>query len=225
MSATKPIGTAPDHNPNQEWDDGHNSKKEPEPEDFYLDTEAHIYRRGNRIIPGVTETLQINFGKRIYWNEWYANRGKAVHLAIYYLVRDELNWDTVDERIKPRVEAFQKFLRETGFSVLSSEIQLFSKRYNFAGTIDLILGKHGDPKELILCDIKSSIEPIVELQLGAYSILYAENLKLVKKVCAVELKDNGSYNIKWFKDLKRAQRIFLSCLTVANWRKQYYQNP
>lgn len=188
--------------------------------DFRL-IEGHIYKYGDRTIPGVTATLEANFGNRPYWSEWHAERGKAVHLAIHYLVNNSLNWDSVDERIRPRIEAFQKMLNETGFRVIDSEIKLFSRKYQFAGTIDLELADRED--NWILADIKSSIEPTVELQLAAYSLLWEENYKTkVKKAAAIELKDNGDYNMKWFNDLKRAQRIFLANLTIANWRREKY---
>jgi hypothetical protein len=108
------------------------------PSDFTL-TENHVYKHGNRIIPGVTDTIQANFGKRPWYSEWHAGRGKAVHLAIHYLVNNQLNWETVDKRIKPRVEAFQRFLNETRLQVIDSEVKMFSERYQFAGTMDLVL--------------------------------------------------------------------------------------
>lgn len=189
--------------------------------DFRL-TEGHIYKHGDRVIPGVTETIQANFGNRPYWDEWKAGKGKAVHLAIHYLVQGRLNWDTVDEQIRGRVEAFQKFLNQTRLEVIESELQMFSNRYQFGGTMDLLLSNGS----LIVADIKSHIEPTLEIQLGAYSLLYEENFKKkIKKAVGIQLKDNGSFDLKWYKDITRIQRIFLACLTVANWNKINYPQP
>jgi len=185
--------------------------------DFTFDDSTHTYRLKGRIIPGVTSVLQDNFGTRPYWSEWHANRGKAVHLSIHYMIQNRLDWNTVDERIKARIEAFQKCIKENNFQVEKSEIKLCSNRYRFAGTLDLIL--QGD----ILADIKSSIEPMVDLQLAAYSLLWEENNKTkIKKACAIELKENGNYKLKWVKDIKKSQRIFLASLTVANWKNLNY---
>lgn len=186
--------------------------------DFRL-TEGHIYKIGDKPLTGVTNSLQVNFGRRDYWNEWHAQRGTAVHLAIHYLEENRLNWDTLDERIKPRIEAYQKFRAQTNLTLLHSELSLFSKRYQFAGTIDKVF------EGIIIIDIKGTIEPVVELQLAAYSILWEEKYKTkVKKAAAVELKDNGGFNMKWFTDLKRSQRIYLATLTTANWKIQNYNH-
>ncbi len=193
--------------------------------DLILDEKEHIYRLDGRILPGVTKILEHNFGTRPYWTERSAEKGKALHLAIHYLVTGGVDWNTVNDEIKPKVEAFQKFLKETGYKIIDSEIKLFSQRYQFAGTIDLIL--EGD-RTLILADIKSSIEPMVDLQLGGYSILYNEYTeflpakKKIKKAIAIELKENGNYNLRWVKDLKRSKRIFLSCHAVAGWKSENY---
>lgn len=188
--------------------------------DLKLIEPDHIYKLGDRIIPGVTDTIQANFGTRPWYSEWHAGKGKAVHLAIHYLVTGQLNWDSVDPQIINRVKAFQKFHNETRFSIVESELKMYSERLQFAGTLDLIFSGQG----LILGDIKSHIEPILELQLGAYSLLYEERFKKkIKKACGIQLKDNGDYQLKWYKDVTRIQRIFLASLTVANFKNQHYQ--
>lgn len=185
--------------------------------DFTFDDPSHTYRLKGRIIPGVTEVLQDNFGTRPYWTPRKAEEGKALHLAIHYLVQNRLNWNTVDESIKQRIKAFQKYMKEINPKIEKSEIKLCSNRYRFAGTMDLIL------EGGILGDIKSSVEPTVDLQLAAYSLLWEENNKTkIKKACAIELKEDGNYKLKWIKDIKKLQRIFLATLTVANWKNLNY---
>jgi len=185
-----------------------------------LDQETHTYKVNNRILPGVTSVLQAVDGVKPYWNEWHANKGRAIHHAIHLHVQNKLDWSTVDDRIKGRVEAFQLFMSEAGYTVIESEMKLYSKRYQFAGTLDLWVT---DGKYNIIIDIKPpSPEPIVELQLAAYSLMLLENQKniVIKRAAAVCLKDNGRYTLKWVKELMRSQRIFLACLTVANWQKE-----
>lgn len=185
--------------------------------DLKLIEPNHVYKLGDRIIPGVTDTIQANFGNRPWYDEWHAGKGKAVHLAIHYLVTGQLNWDTVDSQIVGRVRAFQKFHNETRLPIIESELRMYSKRYQVAGTLDLMF----EEKVLILGDIKSYIEPILEIQFGGYSLLYEENFKKkVKKACAIQLKDNGDYNLKWWKDVTKLQRLFLANLTMANWARE-----
>lgn len=190
--------------------------------DLKLIEPEHVYKLGDRTIPGVTDTIQANFGTRPWYSEWHAGKGKAVHLAIHYLVTNQLNWRTVDSKIESKIKAFQKFLAETGFKVVDSELKLFSKRHQFAGMIDLILKDQNE--RLIIADIKSSIEPTAILQLAGYSLLYDENYspRKANKAYVIELKDSGDYKLQVVQNLKQKQRIFLACLTVANWRNQHY---
>lgn len=187
-----------------------------------FDESTHTYKVANRPVPHVTGILKDIFGTEPWYKEWYANRGKAIHYAIHLMVNNNLDWNSLDKRIEPRIVAFERFLKDSKYQVLYSEIMLYHKAWNFAGTIDLILY---DPinKKLILADIKSSFEPKSYLQNGGYSILHDYNFKKkIWKSCIVELKDDGMYDLKWVPDLKEAERVFLSCLMLYNWTKKYH---
>lgn len=187
---------------------------------LHLDPEHHVYTFEKRVVPGVTSILQDNFGVKPYWSDWHAKKGIAIHQAISLLVRDELNWQSVDPRITGRIKAFERFIRETKYEVLQSEVSLFSSRYQFAGTLDLVVSDGAvNP---ILIDIKPpSAEPIVDLQLAAYSLLLEEEgTYKIKRAACVCLKDNGYYSMKWVADLKRSQTVFKACLSVSNWQKE-----
>jgi len=185
-----------------------------------LEPEAHVYTVENRVVPGVTSILQDNFGVKPYWSEWHAQKGRAIHQAIHLLVLGQLDWSSIDVRIKGRIEAFQKFVLETGYEVVCTELSLFSELWRFAGTLDLIVDD--GLKHKILIDIKPpSAEPIVDLQLAAYSLLLNENGEpTTKRAACVCLKDNGHYSMKWVDNLAHSQRVFLACLTVSNWQQQ-----
>ena len=194
-----------------------------------LDEKEHIYRFGNRVVPNVTSILQSNFGVKPYWNEKSRQKGLAIHKCIHMHEKKEINsetidWLTVDERIRGRLQGYIRFIRETGYTVIRSEMQLFSKRYQFAGTLDLWVR---DPKlernGNIIVDIKPpSPEPIVELQLAAYAMILQENTGTnIKRATAVCLKDNGRYSLKWVHNLKHAQTVFKACLSVSNWKNEY----
>lgn len=186
-----------------------------------LEPEAHVYTVENSVVPGVTSILQDNFGVKPYWSEWHAQKGRSIHQAIHLLVLDQLDWSSVDPRIKGRIEAFQKFILETGYRVVCTELSLFSELWRFAGTLDLIV--EDGAKDKILIDIKPpSAEPIVDLQLALYALLYDENgmPPKIKRAACVCLKDNGYYSMKWVENLKHSKRVGLACLTVSNWQQQ-----
>lgn len=185
-----------------------------------LEPEAHVYTVENRVVPGVTSILQDNFGVKPYWSERAAQKGRMIHLAIAKLVKDELDWESLDSRILGRVKAFERFIRETGYIVLQSEVSLFSSRYQFAGTLDLVV--IDSDADHILIDIKPpSAEPIVDLQLALYALLLEEEgTYKIKHAACVCLKDNGYYSLKWVENLKHAKRVGLACLTVSNWQQK-----
>jgi hypothetical protein len=180
-----------------------------------FDADKHIYRIGNRPVVSVTQVISGVFGKRFWYEDFYAGKGRAVHAAVSYYVNGELEDYDLDDRILGQIEAFKKFLFETGFNAIESEKHLYSKRYNFAGTPDLLLKSTVD---MVLADIKASIEPIVNLQMAGYSLLYQEIKINPKRFCAIRLKPDGNYNLYWVKDIKNMQRMFLACLSVYNFK-------
>lgn len=189
-------------------------------ETLTFNSKTHTYRVNGRKLTSVTQAIKDNFGEPPWYNDYNAAKGIALHQAIHFYNMGTLDQRTLNKEIRGKFEAYKLFRAQTRFQVIDSEIQLYSKKYNFAGTID-IAGEPWDSSNLTIIDIKSSIEPKVEIQLGGYSILYSEHRgRVVNRAAALELKNDGSYNIKWFKDLKRARRIFLATLTISNWMNE-----
>ena len=173
--------------------------------------------------PHVTSIIKNQIKTPLYYNERDAQKGTAVHKVINLFVRNRLDLDSVDPRIINRLKAFELFLAHTNMKVLHSELSLSSRKYQFCGTMDLVLK---DGKDLIIADIKSTIEPIADLQIAAYKLLWEEDRgynskSKITKCCAIQLKDDGFYTIRWIEDLKRTERIFLAFLAVDNWKKTY----
>lgn len=192
------------------------AKAQPE---FTFDPEAHVYRIDGAPVPSVTKIIGAIVPRRFNPGDWYLERGRAIHHAIHLMAKGTLDWNSVDPRILPRVQAVQKFLAETEFQIAESEIALFSYRMRYAGTVDAILtGDSGS--HAILTDFKSSLEPQVELQLGAYSLLMEEcRGRKIRTALALELKDNGNYNCRWVQapDIRRAENVFKAMLSSYGW--------
>ena len=186
--------------------------------EFRYYPKKHLYTINGRPVPSVTQIIRGIFGEFNNPNaEWYMQRGSAVHLAIHLEINNKLDWNTVDPRITGYINAFHKFLKETGYKTHISECQMFSKQLQFAGTADVVLKDEKD--KLILADFKSSIDPVVDLQLGGYSLLWTQNYSnVIKKMCAIELNESGQYKLRWVEDAYRAERIFMCCLQLYNWK-------
>lgn len=184
--------------------------------DLIFNADDHSYWIGDRRLPGVTETISRLAPHRDV-GEWYLQRGSAVHAAVALALKDELDPESVDERISGRIDAVLKFLSDTGMTPTFLEKPLVSTKYQFAGTLDYF-GKDPVGKRT-LADWKGSLSPHVEPQMGAYSLLLSESGETCDQAVAVETHDDGTYRCRWFdkRDIRIAQQTFLAFLTASNW--------
>jgi hypothetical protein len=186
-----------------------------------FDEGTHTYRLGDVVVPSVTQIIRAVLPG---WeaSDWYKQRGRAMHHGCRLLAAGKLDWSSVDEQILPRLKACEKFFADckgygkTALRPSLSEHALASKKYMFAGTLDLVLNQD------TIVDYKSSIEPQVRVQLGGYSLLLQENYPdwPFANGFAVELRDNGSYGTIVLNkhELRRAAMTFLACLSVFNFK-------
>ena len=188
-----------------------------------FDEATHAYAIGGRPVPSVTQVIgRVLPGFSA--GEWYLRRGRAVHHGCRLADAGTLDWDSVAPEIIGRIHAWQRFKDESSFQPIIVERPLWSARYRFAGTMDRGLVRGND---VALCDLKSTIEPQVAIQLGGYSLLWRENKRELKaplptQAVAVELRDDGTYRTKWLNEhgLRRAEQTFLACLTVYNFKAE-----
>ena len=176
----------------------------------------HSYWIGDRRLPGVTETIS-RLAPHRNVDEWYLQRGAAVHAAVALALKDELDPESVDERITGRINSVLKFLSDTGLTPTFLEKPLVSTRYQFAGTLDYF-GNTPDGKR-VLADWKGSLAPQVEPQMGAYALLLEESGHTCDMAVAVETHDDGKYRCRWFdkRAVRAASQTFLAFLTTKNW--------
>lgn len=188
--------------------------------------EDHSYWLGERRLPGVTETISRLAPHRDV-DEWYLQRGSAVHAAVALSLQGELDPESVDPRIQGRIDSVMQFIRDTALTPVLLETKLVSTRHQFAGTLDF-LGKTPSG-EHILADWKGSLSSQVELQMGAYFLLLTEAKHTCSQAVAVETHDDGTYRCRWFlaKDLRIAALNFQAFLTTTNWltRHNFKPNP
>ena len=180
-------------------------------------TEDHRYILDGREIPGVTRVIR-RFCPAFRVDDWYLERGKAVHSGIELALRGELDPESVDDRIKGRIEAAMLFLAENNLTPVTLEAGMASRSFRFAGTLDCIAV---DPKgKQIICDWKGSVDAASQVQLGGYRVLARANGYSPSAVVAVETRDDGSYKAHWTlgRELLRAGSVFLNMLSVANWQ-------
>lgn len=188
-----------------------------------FDEPSHTYKIGGFSVPGVTSVIgSVLPGWKA--SEWHLQRGKATHLACHFLDAGKLVWESVDPEILPRVQAWQKFRADFPATVVASETPLGHRLLQYAGTLDRIFDYGG---ELVLCDIKNSVSPMVRLQLAFYSMAWKANRRTtISRAVAVELRDDATYRCLWIekKQLRQHEQEAMALLTVYNFAKTYGLN-
>jgi hypothetical protein len=132
-----------------------------------------------------------------------------VHRAAALSLTGSLDMDTVDERIKGRVESTIKAVSQFKWMPFAIE-QMMAHPFGFAGTPDLIT-QCGT-----LADWKGTIEACAEIQLGFYSLLCRENKMMIRKLCAVKVQDSGEYKVEFY-DQRRAEGLAMACFSMYGW--------
>ena len=183
--------------------------------------EDHSYWIGERRLLSVTQALHI-LDDRPKIDPWYLQRGTFIHKATEYLDRDELDLQTLDDRILPYFNAYVKFREDTRFAVTDIEYPLYHPEYFYAGKIDR-LGFLNN--RLVLVDLKSGTKAKVdELQIAAYWELCRANHNdernlNVKDAFVLYLKEDSNYSIVKIERPRLLLPIFLACLTVIRFKE------
>jgi hypothetical protein len=76
--------------------------------------------------------------------EHHATRGKYAHRAIELYCAGKLDLTTIDDVIKPYLDAFKKFISESGAKVHATEQMVYHPAYKYAGTYDLLISLPGE---------------------------------------------------------------------------------
>jgi hypothetical protein len=126
------------------------------------------------------------------------NRGSAVHSIIE-------SWKTISEVVgkegpyKNYAMAFQDWLDDHDVEVLESERTVVSRKYGYAGTLDMLAEVNG---RRTLIDVKTgkAIYPEVHLQLSAYSQALEEILEAPDSTAVLLLTEEGKYTYEKGKD-------------------------
>jgi hypothetical protein len=184
-----------------------------------FDSIEHRYSLRGRPLAGVTSVLK--WAGRYEGEEFYTDfareRGRAVHAATHYADDDDLG--EFDPRIRPYIDAYRLWKRETGFESIYREIALAHTFHRYAGTMDILGFISG---ELALIDIKTGQwQPAYDLQLGAYAELAEANgIGKPDRAFTLLLKKDGRYAIAPMKQtLYHAREAFIADL--RKYRKEH----
>ena len=183
-----------------------------------FDPQLHAYQLDGRELPSVTTVLQrAGLVDGAWFTEQATLRGTYVHLATELHAAGTLDPDSVDPVVQPYLDAYMRFLRESGAVWAAVEQRLGDDVLGYAGTIDRV-GSIGD--QPVIVDIKTGPpQPWHALQLAAY-------LQLVKRRWApwqrygLWLQKNGSYRLKHYSG-RSDYSVFQAALTLAQFKEAH----
>lgn len=91
-------------------------------------------------------------------------------------------------------DAFLKWIKELDITIVENEKTVFSEKYGYAGTLDLLVRINGN-KETTLVDVKTGkdIYPESALQVSAYRNALEEQGIEIKECAVLLLMENGTY--------------------------------
>jgi len=153
--------------------------------------------------------------------------GHQVHEWINQFIKsvmngtDEPSMDGLEQEVINGVMGFLKWYEQHTIEFLNTEKIVYSKKYNYVGTFDVLMKVDG---VLTLADFKTgkSIYPETKLQLAAYHLALKEEIKLnIKQYLILHFnKEDGTFETVSYKPNKESFEMFVNILKL----KRYLAN-
>lgn len=190
-----------------------------------FDVEDHAYSVKGVRLPSVTQIMGTQFPLNVPKErlEFARQMGRAIHSATELYDRGDLDFDTVDPRVVPYLEAWIKFLRETSCKVVSVEERVMHPFLRYAGTLDRTVRMAGIASLCVLDLKRPVLGPRVGVQLAAYAGAYNQGKARPDQVLrrfGIQLRADGNYRLHEYKD-GADWSVFIAALTIHNWRQQH----
>ena len=141
-------------------------------------------------------------------------RGSEVHAAIEAIVYGYLDESALFEDVVPRIEAYRRFIKESGYETVRTEIEVVHAAWRYQGHPDTVgwLGK-----TRMILDWKNTdsvqLQP-ASLQLAAYRAAWnAQHPTEPVNACAVvQLRGDGTYGIHEVNVAEAEPLWFAACM-------------
>jgi len=183
-------------------------------------------------VPSIDEiTLQDNHTKArfAHYNakKSAADIGTLGHKWCEQYIKGENPITPVNPQLKAITDAFLEWMKNNKVEFLKSEIKIYSKKYNYAGTMDFEAMVNG---KLVLGDIKTSgaIYPEMRMQTAAYRQTRQEETgQIYDHQLIIRLgkfpKEDGTpdFEVSEFNEFEKDIRGFIGALILSNRLSEY----
>jgi hypothetical protein len=181
---------------------------------------THTYRHGDKVVPSVTQLLGRLHSFGMVPADVLAAacaRGTFVHTLCQFHDEGDLDGSSVGE-YQGYLDAWVNFCDAYKAEWFGVELQGYSERYGYAGTMDRYGVLNGSP---FVIDIKTSLSshPVWNMQLTAYRQLLAETVDAkwaLARLGTVQLRPDGTYKLIEWSD-PDAWPAFLALISLINW--------
>lgn len=179
--------------------------------------ENHQYFLDTRPIDGLTSTLKEG-GLIRSSDEFYMNRGTAVHLATELFDKGTLDEETVDPRIRGYLESWKRFRKDQNYQPVYIEYEIYHPQLMVASKVDRIP----------LLDIKTgSPEPwhILQVAFQWETLRIHHNCDWSWTPRDVYLDEHGEspkLRVYSTKEMREAFKVYAAMLYFIRWRKEKY---
>jgi len=194
-------------------------------EGLTYDPEDHSYRLDGVLVPSVSALVRIVAPMpwiRPSVLEPARELGTYVHELIDIFEDGDLHEPSLDEELRPYLDAWKAFRESTGLEVLAREAMVGSRKLRFAGRLDLV-GRWPRKSGLSVLDIKTGT--VIEgagPQTAGYALAWNESAEgpgnYVRDRFALRLKGDGSYSLVPLRD-PRDFAAFQAALVIHRWRE------
>ena len=142
------------------------------------------------------------------------SRGSTVHSIVEAYKHTGEHIDSIPEEFRGYAKAFYKFVEDLSPIILEHEKTVFSAKYNYGGTLDLII-KIGNSKPIV-CDVKTGKDIYQEawLQTAAYHEALIEEGMDIDGIAVLLLMEDGTYKFESRSNYKTKYRGFLACKAI-----------
>ena len=152
------------------------------------------------------------------------SRGTTVHSIVEAYKHTKKYLENVPEDFKPYAQAFYTWFQDNDVEIIENEKTVVSKKYGYAGTLDLVVKFKKNGRTLI-ADVKTGkdIYTDVFLQLSAYKQAYEENggdevgIGVILLSTGADGKPTGKYK---FEEGDYCFEEFLAARKIWIWQNQ-----
>lgn len=192
-----------------------------------FDPVEHVYSVNGERWPSVTQIIEPMLeldGIPNHVLQAAAQFGTHVHQACHLFNVGRLDEQDLDEPLRPYLEGWKRFRKDTGAVILESERLVYDYALRVAGTLDCIANFPGKSINKVV-DIKtgSSVPWTVGMQTAAYAQMRKQELceyTISKERLCCQLLPDSTYRIQTLKNTSD-WNDFVSCVNVHNLRKRH----